>query len=86
MLFEQYYEISNELFNDDDIEKNIDISEKSNNNNRLLSLLYYYSILLRNDKNLPYPMFIFVHEYIRQHFGGFCLYIDQDEIDKYAED
>lgn len=48
-----------------------------------LYLLYYYSILLDNENNFPYPKFLFVHDWMRQHFGGFRIVISKEGIESY---
>ena len=56
---------------------------KKKKNYRLVYLLFYYSILLTNENNLPYPKFLFVHDRLRQHFGGFRTVISKGDIEKY---
>lgn len=56
---------------EDDEEK-----KKLAKNYHFLILVYYYSILLVNEMKLPYPKFIFVHDWIRQYYGGFSITID----------
>lgn len=48
--------------------------------NQIIYLLYFYSILLRNKSNFPYPKFLFVHDLMRQKFGGFRTIVSKDNI------
>lgn len=54
-------------------------------NYRLFYQLYYYSILLSNENNLPYPKFLFFHDWIRQHFGSFRMAVTNGDINKYEK-
>lgn len=93
LLFDKYKSLNNELFNVID-EKDQEFVEgsfinnknqKKKKNHSLLYILYYYSILLYNKDHLPYPKFLFVHDLIRQHFGGFRTVITQKDIKKFEE-
>lgn len=52
-------------------------------NYRLFYLVYYYSYLLSNNKKLPYPKFLFVHDWMMQHFGWFRKIISKIDINKF---
>lgn len=96
-LFDKYNEINKELFMIDNDENESDENSKKNNKNngfelavnekkknfRLLYLLYYYSYLLHNDQCLPYPMFLFIHDWMMQRFGGFRTTISKKEINRF---
>ena len=59
---------------------------KKKKNFRSLYLVYYYSILLNNEMNLPYPKFIFVHDWLMQHFGGFRKAIGFIDVKNYIKE
>ena len=42
--------------------------------------------MLNNECNLPYPLFLFVHDWMRQHFGGFRTVVTKDDIKGYKKD
>lgn len=69
-IFEKYNEINTMLFS---------INDNKTANLRTLLLTFYYSQLLCNEMNLPYPLFLFAHEWINQHFGGFRVLITKDD-------
>ncbi|KAK8883885.1 hypothetical protein M9Y10_042986 [Tritrichomonas musculus] len=55
-------------------------------NYQSIYLLYYYSIMLNNESHLLYSLFLFVHDLMRQHFGGFKKVVTKGDIDKYKKD
>ena len=63
-------------FQDDDDNNN----KNKKKNFRSFYLVYYYSYLLNSDGKLPYPMFLFINEWMMQHFGGFRTTVSKKDI------
>lgn len=74
------------FYYDDLMEFNNERKRKRKKNFRSFYLLYYYSLLLNNEANSIYPKFLFVHDLIRQYFGGFRTIITHDDLCDFHEE
>ncbi|KAK8892306.1 hypothetical protein M9Y10_029531 [Tritrichomonas musculus] len=70
------------IYDDEQKEK----KKKKKKNFRSLYLVYYYSILLADEFNLPYPKFLFVHDWMMQRFGGFRKAVSFEDIQLYMKE